>query len=481
MMVAMRYGLARGIYANEAGYGTAAVAYGTARSERAAAAGPERGDGGLHRLVRHLLDQRAHDPRERRLDARGSRAPRPWPRPSRRAIPVVGGWIVAFCAFLFGYTTLIGWAYYGEQFLEYVFGPRDRPALSLGLLRPHRVRRDQQGRTGLGLGRPHERPADLSRTSWASSGLSGVVACRPRGTRRRTAAKGRERLRAPRRRALLRRTCPWPRRPRTPRHAALRLQPRRRRRAPTTPTPTAFAAVPHRICYALKANGSGAILRLLAALGAGADIVSGGELRAALRAGFPPERIVFSGVGKTDDEIAPRPRGRDRRVQRRERGGDRAARRAGRGARTAGPRHPAREPRHRPALASLHLDRPAREQVRRGHRGRAAAILGARPRRARHRGRGRAVPHRLADAGLWRRCVRRRATWSRSRAAPARRGLPAPHHRHRRRPRRRLRGGHGARRRPPSPARVVPEPARPRPAPCSSSRAARSSAARACC
>ena len=36
----------------------------------------------------------------------------------------MGGWIVAFCAFLFGYTTLIGWAYYGEQFLEYVFGPR---------------------------------------------------------------------------------------------------------------------------------------------------------------------------------------------------------------------------------------------------------------------------------------------------------------------------------------------------------------------
>ena len=35
-----------------------------------------------------------------------------------------GGWIVAFCAFLFGYTTLIGWAYYGEQFLEYVLGPR---------------------------------------------------------------------------------------------------------------------------------------------------------------------------------------------------------------------------------------------------------------------------------------------------------------------------------------------------------------------
>jgi diaminopimelate decarboxylase len=66
----------------------------------------------------------------------------------------------------------------------------------------------------------------------------------------------------------------------------------------------AFAPVPHRICYAVKANGNGAILRLLAERGAGADIVSGGELLAALRAGFPPERIVFAGVGKTDEELA---------------------------------------------------------------------------------------------------------------------------------------------------------------------------------
>jgi len=65
----------------------------------------------------------------------------------------------------------------------------------------------------------------------------------------------------------------------------------------------AFAAVPHRICYAVKANGCGALLRLLAGLGAGADIVSGSELKAALRAGFAPERIVFSGVGKTDAEL----------------------------------------------------------------------------------------------------------------------------------------------------------------------------------
>jgi diaminopimelate decarboxylase len=65
----------------------------------------------------------------------------------------------------------------------------------------------------------------------------------------------------------------------------------------------AFAPVPHRICYALKANSSGALLRLLAGLGAGADVVSGLELRAALRAGFPAERIVFSGVGKTEPEL----------------------------------------------------------------------------------------------------------------------------------------------------------------------------------
>jgi diaminopimelate decarboxylase len=65
----------------------------------------------------------------------------------------------------------------------------------------------------------------------------------------------------------------------------------------------AFAPVPHRVCYALKANGSGALLRVLAGLGAGADIVSGLELQAALRAGFPPERIVFSGVGKTEPEL----------------------------------------------------------------------------------------------------------------------------------------------------------------------------------
>jgi diaminopimelate decarboxylase len=58
------------------------------------------------------------------------------------------------------------------------------------------------------------------------------------------------------------------------------------------------------VCYAVKANSNGAILRLLAEEGAGADIVSGGELWRSLRAGIPAERIVFSGVGKSADEIA---------------------------------------------------------------------------------------------------------------------------------------------------------------------------------
>lgn len=66
----------------------------------------------------------------------------------------------------------------------------------------------------------------------------------------------------------------------------------------------AFSALPHLVCYALKANPSAALCRLIAREGAGADVVSGGELWRALRAGFPPRRIVFSGVGKTEAEIA---------------------------------------------------------------------------------------------------------------------------------------------------------------------------------
>ncbi|WP_411289014.1 diaminopimelate decarboxylase family protein, partial [Phenylobacterium sp.] len=58
------------------------------------------------------------------------------------------------------------------------------------------------------------------------------------------------------------------------------------------------------IAFAVKANSNIAVLRTLAQLGAGADVVSEGEVRRALAAGVPPERIVFSGVGKTEPEIA---------------------------------------------------------------------------------------------------------------------------------------------------------------------------------
>lgn len=65
----------------------------------------------------------------------------------------------------------------------------------------------------------------------------------------------------------------------------------------------ALASVPNLVAYAVKANGNLAVLARLAKRGCGADIVSGGELMRALRAGFSPDKIVFSGVGKTDDEI----------------------------------------------------------------------------------------------------------------------------------------------------------------------------------
>lgn len=65
----------------------------------------------------------------------------------------------------------------------------------------------------------------------------------------------------------------------------------------------ALAGLPHLVCYAMKANGSPAILRLLAGLGAGIDAVSGGEIAWALGCGVPPERVVMSGVGKTDEEL----------------------------------------------------------------------------------------------------------------------------------------------------------------------------------
>ena len=66
----------------------------------------------------------------------------------------------------------------------------------------------------------------------------------------------------------------------------------------------AFSVERPLICYAVKANSNLAVLRLFAGLGAGADVVSEGELRRALAASVPPQRILFSGVGKTSSELA---------------------------------------------------------------------------------------------------------------------------------------------------------------------------------
>src|SRR5262245_25939175 len=66
----------------------------------------------------------------------------------------------------------------------------------------------------------------------------------------------------------------------------------------------AMAGVDHLICFAVKSNSNQSVLRTLANLGSGFDIVSGGELRRAIAAGGDPRRCVFAGVGKSEDEIA---------------------------------------------------------------------------------------------------------------------------------------------------------------------------------
>jgi len=65
----------------------------------------------------------------------------------------------------------------------------------------------------------------------------------------------------------------------------------------------AFAAMPHTICYSMKANSTQSVLKTFINLGSGVDIVSGGELYRALKAGVDPKKVVYSGVGKKDDEI----------------------------------------------------------------------------------------------------------------------------------------------------------------------------------
>ena len=66
----------------------------------------------------------------------------------------------------------------------------------------------------------------------------------------------------------------------------------------------AFADVSALVCYAMKANSNQAVIKTLARLGAGADVVSEGELKRARAAGIPPHKIMFSGVGKTAQELA---------------------------------------------------------------------------------------------------------------------------------------------------------------------------------
>ncbi|HSO46978.1 MAG TPA: alanine racemase, partial [Rhizobiaceae bacterium] len=65
----------------------------------------------------------------------------------------------------------------------------------------------------------------------------------------------------------------------------------------------AFDDIDSLVCYALKANSNQAVIATLARLGAGADVVSGGELARALKAGVPPQKIMFSGVGKKAEEL----------------------------------------------------------------------------------------------------------------------------------------------------------------------------------
>src|SRR6478735_11001732 len=66
----------------------------------------------------------------------------------------------------------------------------------------------------------------------------------------------------------------------------------------------ALSDVPALVCYAMKANSNQAVLKTLAGLGAGADVVSEGELKRARAAGIAPEKIMFSGIGKTAAELA---------------------------------------------------------------------------------------------------------------------------------------------------------------------------------
>jgi AGCS family alanine or glycine:cation symporter len=131
VFIAMRYGIARGIYANEAGYGTAAVAYGSAKTTNPAQQGLQAvmevfivsfvtaTISAMTILVSGVAESSIAAKQAGQAFVTSSAAVA---TAFNMAVPEVGGWVVALCAFMFGYTTLIGWAYYGEQFLEYILG-----------------------------------------------------------------------------------------------------------------------------------------------------------------------------------------------------------------------------------------------------------------------------------------------------------------------------------------------------------------------
>ena len=122
VMYAMRYGMARGIYANEAGYGTAGVVYGAARSK-------DPFKQGLNAIMEVFIVSFVMSS----VSALSVIVTGVWKGSELTGAPAVasafestmpgiGGSLVAVCVFLFGYTSLTGWSYYGEQSLEYIFG-----------------------------------------------------------------------------------------------------------------------------------------------------------------------------------------------------------------------------------------------------------------------------------------------------------------------------------------------------------------------
>ncbi len=129
MMNAINLGIRRGVYANEAGYGTAAVAYGTAKSQRPDQQGlAAMMDVFIITFITCTLSALAVLLTDVWSTAKDGAVA--IPEAFNAAMPAFGGWMVTISIALFAYTVLIGWAFYGEQFLEYLFGP--------GIIKPFR-------------------------------------------------------------------------------------------------------------------------------------------------------------------------------------------------------------------------------------------------------------------------------------------------------------------------------------------------------